>query len=72
MEDRIPEDEFEELGDEQKVAIGRWFLMNAPPGQVLQVAKGNKKSCFYPDLCFCDVNLRGGLMNEAQCFLGLI
>lgn len=39
MEDRIPEDEFEELGDEQKVAIGRWFLMNAPPGQVLQVAK---------------------------------
>lgn len=34
------EDEFEELGDEQKVAIGKWFLLNAPPGQVLQVAKG--------------------------------
>lgn len=33
------EDEFEELGDEQKVAIGKWFLLNAPPGQVLQVAK---------------------------------
>jgi len=40
MEDRIGEDEYEELGEEQKVAIGRWFLMNAPPGQVLQVAKG--------------------------------
>jgi len=39
MEDRIEEDEYEELGDEQKIAIGRWFLMNAPPGQVLQVAK---------------------------------
>lgn len=40
MEDRIGEDDYEELGEEQKVAIGRWFLMNAPPGQVLQVAKG--------------------------------
>lgn len=44
MEDRIEEDEYEELGDEQKVAIGMWFLLNAPPGQVQQVAKGNKQS----------------------------
>lgn len=47
MEDRIEEDEYEELGDEQKIAIGKWFLLNAPPGQVLQVAKGNKQSHRY-------------------------
>lgn len=45
MEDRIQgnleETEYEELGDDQKVSIGKWFLLNAPPGQVLQVAKGN-------------------------------
>ncbi|XP_024385990.1 F-actin-capping protein subunit alpha isoform X1 [Physcomitrium patens] len=43
MEDRIQgnleETEYEELGDDQKVSIGKWFLLNAPPGQVLQVAK---------------------------------
>ncbi|KAG0561511.1 hypothetical protein KC19_9G070000 [Ceratodon purpureus] len=40
MEDRISEeDEYEELADDQKVAIGKWFLLNAPPGQVSQVAK---------------------------------
>jgi hypothetical protein len=38
MEDRIgEEDEYEEP---EKVAIGKWFLLHAPPGQVSHVAKG--------------------------------
>ena len=44
MEDRVAEngeDEFAELGADQKVALGKWFLLNSPPGQVQQVAKGN-------------------------------
>lgn len=43
MEDRVAEngeDEFAELGADQKVALGKWFLLNSPPGQVQQVAKG--------------------------------
>ena len=47
MEDRVAdngEDEFAELGADQKVALGKWFLLNSPPGQVQQVAKGNPRS----------------------------
>jgi hypothetical protein len=45
MEERIAErdDEiegFEELSAEEKVAIGKWFLLKSPPGQIRQVAKG--------------------------------
>ncbi len=45
MEERIAErdDEiegFEELSAEEKVAIGKWFLLKSPPGQIQQVAKG--------------------------------
>lgn len=42
MEERIDEDEkeFAELDGEQRVALGKWFLLNAPPGQVQQVARG--------------------------------
>ncbi|KAH8932638.1 hypothetical protein BDL97_19G083900 [Sphagnum fallax] len=44
MEERIAErdDEiegFEELSAEEKVAIGKWFLLKSPPGQIRQVAK---------------------------------
>jgi hypothetical protein len=38
MEDRIgEEDEYEKP---EKVVIGNWFLLHAPPGQVSHVAKG--------------------------------
>jgi hypothetical protein len=45
MEERIAErdDEiegFEELSAEEKVAIGKWFLLKSPPGQIQQVGKG--------------------------------
>jgi hypothetical protein len=56
MEDRIgEEDEYEELADDQKVAIGKWFLLNAPPGQVSQVAKGHFSSPFFKQ-CFCGLS----------------
>jgi len=49
MEDRVAEngeDEFAELGADQKVALGKWFLLNSPPGQVQQVAKGKSLNLF--------------------------
>ena len=53
MEDRIgDDDEYEELPDDHKVAIGKWFLLNAPPGQVTQVARGDFPSRF----CFPVLN----------------
>ena len=50
MEERIDEDEenFAELDDDQRVALGKWFLLNSPPGQVQQVARGTP--VLYQDL----------------------
>lgn len=39
----------EELSDEQKIALGKWFLLNSPPGEIQYVAK----------------DLQGVLSNEA-------
>jgi hypothetical protein len=53
MEDRIgEEDQYEEP---EKVAIGKWFLLHAPPGQVSQVAKGRFSSPIFKQF-FCGLS----------------
>ena len=33
--------EEEELSEEQKVSVAKWFLLNSPPGEIQYVAKGS-------------------------------
>lgn len=44
--DMAEEEEEAELSEKQKIEIAKWFLLNAPPGEIQYVAKGNFASIF--------------------------